>query len=200
MVPSQNAVLLPLLWVTISLMDCERCFPVHGPGCPASYTDAEGKKICVFCADSVPCPAQVRWIRRIQKEKSMNSCKQQGCSAKLSHNNRSGLCQAHDPRYAVANFQKKKPADVVAPQIQAAASSRNTNGADLAQPVAQAVEVAAVSKTNGHDPDLQTTGKTNGANGHDRGTPVAERVELILESIPVAEKVRMILAWIAGQT
>src|SRR5580704_7730302 len=46
-------------------MDCERCLAIRGPGCASSYQGADGKAICVFCADSVPCPTQLRIAKGI---------------------------------------------------------------------------------------------------------------------------------------
>jgi|SRR5580658_4758903 hypothetical protein len=47
-------------------MHCERCLAIHGPGCAASYQGADGKAICVFCADSVSCPTQLRIAKGIR--------------------------------------------------------------------------------------------------------------------------------------
>jgi hypothetical protein len=47
-------------------MDCVRCVQIHGPGCPASYTDAKGKAICVFCSDGISCPTQIRLLKQIR--------------------------------------------------------------------------------------------------------------------------------------
>jgi hypothetical protein len=50
-------------------MDCERCVTIHGPnqGCTASTTDAEGKAVCIFCADGSPCPVQYRILRGMRQ-------------------------------------------------------------------------------------------------------------------------------------
>jgi hypothetical protein len=47
-------------------IDCVRCTAVHGPGCSASYKDASGAAICVFCADSLPCPISLRMLKQIR--------------------------------------------------------------------------------------------------------------------------------------
>jgi hypothetical protein len=48
---------------------CEICFQKHGLGCEATHTDADGRAVCVFCLDSVPCPE----LRRLSKQRD-------GCS------------------------------------------------------------------------------------------------------------------------
>lgn len=47
-------------------MECQRCFPIHGPGCPASYLDSEGHAVCVWCADGLPCAAQLRILKQVR--------------------------------------------------------------------------------------------------------------------------------------
>ena len=45
-------------------MECVICAPIHGrPGCPAGRIDAEGRPVCVFCEDRIPCAQQMRILR-----------------------------------------------------------------------------------------------------------------------------------------
>jgi hypothetical protein len=43
---------------------CEVCLKIHGDGCPASYRDDTGKKVCVWCQDRALCPVQKRILAK----------------------------------------------------------------------------------------------------------------------------------------
>jgi hypothetical protein len=47
-------------------MDCENCIRIHGGGCPSAFLDGDGKPICVFCADEIPCPHQQRIVKQLR--------------------------------------------------------------------------------------------------------------------------------------
>lgn len=48
-------------------MECQRCLAIHGPpGCPAFRSDEQGKAVCVWCADGLPCAMQIRRLHQSQ--------------------------------------------------------------------------------------------------------------------------------------
>src|SRR5579864_7292624 len=107
---------------------CEVCFPVHGGGCAASYRDEKGRAICVFCADGIPCPTQLKILKETRASRpqedemepttdpasTVRTCKAHGCSRRLVHNNLSGFCTDHKPRrraQSKAAGKRQEPAD-----------------------------------------------------------------------------------------
>jgi hypothetical protein len=196
-------------------VDCERCVTIHGPGqgCTASTTDAEGKAVCIFCADGSPCPVQyrilkgmrqspvrtltalVKQISETQEDRMtttttakaetppapLRSCSEPGCRATLAPNNQSGKCQKHRIH-----------------------SKSNGNGAVAA---ANGNGHAVAGKTNGLD--CHPAGG-NGAMPHGAAQHLAEErakilcadadlVRLILDQIPMEDKMKFTASWLSGR-
>ena len=195
-------------------MDCERCVTIHGPGqgCAASTSDAEGKAVYIFCADNSPCPVQyrilkgmrqspvrtltalVKQISQTQEDRmtttttlaksetrpAPRTCAHPECKKELGERNASGYCASH--------VQLHKS---------------NGNGA-----AAQTNGHAVAEKANGLD--RQPAGG-NGAIPHGGVSQqfAAERAKiacadkgllrLILEAIPLEDKVKFATAWLSGQ-
>jgi hypothetical protein len=99
------------------------------------------------------------------------TCEVAGCEGKLAYNNTTGFCHEHRAR------AHKKTNAVVRKTNRAAHHSARENRGDSG---AQHAAVAHVSKPDGH------------------ALAIAERVELVLRTIPLAEKSRMVAAWLAG--
>jgi len=168
---------------------CEGCFPIHGgEDCKATTVDDQGRKVCIFCCDGVPCPGQKR-IRKLAAtpqavkrngvaaavtisrgsegqqvdpvQVEARTCKVAGCNEVLGSRNQSGLCGKHRHRGD--------------PRRNSSASSAN-------------------GSTN--------PAKRNGSVSVSPPTPdplVAERVNRLLANLPIEDKLRMCEAWLAGR-
>jgi hypothetical protein len=195
-------------------MECERCISIHGPnqGCTASTSDADGKAVCIFCADSSPCPVQYRILKGMRqspmrtltalvKQISENqedrmtttttakaetlpaplrSCSEPGCKAKLASNNTSGKCQEHrshsksngNGAVAAANGNGHAVADNGLDRKPAGGNGAITHGAVSQQLAEERAKILCA------DADL---------------------VRLILDRIPLEDKMKFTAAWLSGR-
>jgi hypothetical protein len=82
--------------------DCSKCLRLHGTDppagvfpCKASQTDEKGQAVCVFCADNLPCPLQIR--RLAQSKAALRMLKAIDASSSIVEVNAAGT-HAREPQ------------------------------------------------------------------------------------------------------
>lgn len=103
--------------------DCVSCL-ARGHRCETENT-IDGKFVCVFCEDEVPCPVDQRQgsskkpatAAPRQAKKAMTQpiqeCRADGCRKSLTARNRSGFCQQH---FYLSHAKKQKRRGVMPPR------------------------------------------------------------------------------------
>ena len=200
-------------------MDCTRCVGIHGPGlgCFASFTDAVGKAVCVFCADGVPCPVQQRIIALPRSERSKWLIERLKQRTKSQEDRMNGTKKGKfpvpaSPATASSAATTKRTCKVVG--CEAELAHNNTTGfchEHLGR--SQNDQWRRRSKDNGaahhHAHGTRARDGAGNATGATVSKPdrpantytlaIAERVDLVLWTIPPEEKARMVAAWLAGE-
>jgi hypothetical protein len=193
------------------MQECARCRDL-GHSCPGTFEE-DGQKICVFCLDLTECPVQRKQKRGAKKppelppspetdhsEKSANEpvdeennmlsngtdtpkiCKRRGCETQLSDGNRVGLCRKH-VRWTAPGERTPSLGTVGTPGDRKAGNS-------VGKPA------------NGHalrdDRDVVTPAK--GSNGNGAAADFLEdRLNMLILSLPVSDKAKIVDCWIRGQ-
>jgi hypothetical protein len=179
----------------LDALSCERCFEIHRAGCAGTHVDENGRPICVFCLDGVPCPVQQRLARgkgaivmepetknltETQAPTAPRICERPGCGRTLSAENKIGRCRRH-VRWNAASSDSASPG--------ARHASAGSNG------------------TNGHPPEPASangSAPVNEARSVEISAPLPrvireDRVDRLLLSLPLADKTRIATAWLAGE-
>ena len=170
-------------------MDCERCLTIHGPGCAASYQGADGKAICVFCADSVPCPTQFRIAKGIRDSPTQTVV---------------GLVKQLRETREARKPQEDQMIDTTA------VTARSCKISGCKGKLAPNNTTGYCHEHRGRSPHSKKT-TVSGASvavatvhrpthAHGMQPAVAERVNLLLAAIPLEDKVAFCSAWLAGKS
>lgn len=205
-------------------MDCEPCKRIHHGACPASYT-RDGKPICIWCADDLPCNVQ----RAILK--SGDSARQRAVFI---------IAQLRRPKLQEDQTQMSATATTLQTETAPAPTSRAPRVSHGPSPIKRAARLCATcgknplsynnvshkcthcqrqhgrhSKTNGHNGarphrELEHKAAPNG-NGKPNGAlPVEDpiravgsariesRVDRLLAAVPIEDKARLLSAWLTG--
>jgi hypothetical protein len=158
---------------------CTRCFRIHGEGCKPSYRDPDsGEELCAFCIDGFLCPTQKRILAKARA---------------------AGV--KSDPDRALPIFQNfEETMERAITTTEARICSEP--GCDK-----KLVHNNKTGKCQAHSADLphrprQPANGGNGyadhqPNGHDAG--IEARVALVMDKIPLAERLAFISRWLAGE-
>jgi hypothetical protein len=160
-----------------TMSSCEPCFRIHGEGCEASYRNEKGEQICVFCEDGIPCPLQLKILRQTRaaratrRDETMNGAEKLQTQVSAARTCKAPGCEARLVSNNKSGFcQKHTP-------------PRSRSRAD--------------PKPNGHGGEPAAL---SGANSHGQDLGAEDRVNLVLSTIPLDAKLRMISNWLEGKT
>lgn len=199
--------------VTLPAMDeCAQCVAKHGrPGCSASLEDLDGKPLCCWCEDGVPCPVEQRRLRAAKKDSGTPPAA--GESEKPASEQESGVTTMKTPEPDPTSTPKKICAR---PGCTVELSSENTCGRCRAHARWQdrtrsaGNGHAAAGSNDAHAAANGSAKKTNDRNGHaappanGNGAAAvlpelaADRVDQLLATLTAGDKARLALAWLRG--
>jgi len=192
---------------------CEPCLRIHGPGCKASYRDETGKRVCVFCADGIACPVQIRILKetraRNPKEDEMNGTEKTTSPVSLSAASLPAAKSTENTpstRKANGHAAKASPSSPAHKRTASAPATLRTceecpRRLSYNNKTGKCKEHSERDRRGSNPqaarpPAARNGSKKSNAHRNDQDLAIAERVDLVLAAIPLEAKVRMISDWL----